>query len=67
MVFETYWTTTSGPNVSIFLRLRNKWDTIDLTQHKSGIEDEVVAERLADKKLEIIKFIHNCLQVKPIT
>ncbi|XP_044592956.1 uncharacterized protein LOC123270876 [Cotesia glomerata] len=62
-VFEVFWTTTSGPNVPIFLRFKKGWDDIDQTKYKSGIEDETVASALNEDKMKIINFINDCLQM----
>ncbi|CAD6226561.1 GSCOCG00011903001-RA-CDS [Cotesia congregata] len=52
------WTTTSGPNVPIFVRFKKFWDKVDQSNYKSRIEDET------KKKAEIVTFINNCLQVQ---
>ncbi|GBP55207.1 hypothetical protein EVAR_36789_1 [Eumeta japonica] len=60
--FEVYWPTSSGPNVPIFGRFKKKWDEIDKTNYKAGIEDSKVANVVLSKKNEISSFITQCLQ-----
>ncbi|GBP71070.1 hypothetical protein EVAR_49408_1 [Eumeta japonica] len=48
--FEVYWPTSSGPNVPIFGRFKKKWDEIDKTNYKAGIEDSKVANVVLSKK-----------------
>lgn len=63
-VFEVFWKTTSGPNVPIFVRFKNYWDEIDQFNYKSGMEDETIPNTLIGRKVEIVTFINNCLQVQ---
>ncbi|XP_044591358.1 uncharacterized protein LOC123269562 [Cotesia glomerata] len=62
--FEVYWPTSSGSNVPIFGRFKKKWDEIDKTNYKAGIEDPKVANVVLSKKNEISFFITQCLQLK---
>ncbi|CAG5100536.1 Protein of unknown function [Cotesia congregata] len=59
--FETYWPTSSGPNVLIFTRIKNKWSNIDQQKYTTGISDREVQEVLADIKDEILILIANYL------
>ncbi|XP_044594333.1 uncharacterized protein LOC123271871 isoform X2 [Cotesia glomerata] len=61
--FETYWPTSSGPNVSIFTRFKNKWSDINQQKYTTGISDREVQEALADIKDEILILIANYLQI----
>ena len=57
-VFEVFWKTSSAPNVNIFYRFKNYWDKIDQCNYRSGLEDEAVANKLRNKKAEIVIFIN---------
>ncbi|GBP52030.1 hypothetical protein EVAR_97500_1 [Eumeta japonica] len=61
MCFDTTAVNT-GPNVPIFGRFKKKWDEIDKTNYKAGIEDSKVANVVLSKKNEISSFITQCLQ-----
>lgn len=62
-VFEIYWPTSSGPNVPMLLRFKNKWSDINKSHYIPGISDPIILNALQDVKEEIITFITNHLQV----
>ena len=55
---------TKSPEVSIFKKFREEWKNLDKSNFKSGMEDDIVARTLADKRQEILLFAHNQLRVK---
>lgn len=63
-VFEIYWPTSSGPNVPIFLRFKNKWGNLNTSNYTPGISDPIILNALEDVKEEIVTFITNHLQVR---
>ncbi|XP_044580402.1 uncharacterized protein LOC123262280 isoform X2 [Cotesia glomerata] len=58
-VFEVYWPTQNGPNVSIFGRFKNNWNKIDKSKYSAGINDPIVAKVLSEKKDETLDFIES--------
>lgn len=61
--FETYWLTSSGPNVLIFNWFKNEWINIDQIKFATGISDPDVFAVIADIKDEMLIFISNYLRV----
>lgn len=62
-VFEVYWPTSSGPNVQFFSRFKNKWNELDKSKFKAGIDDSLVNDVLSDSKQALLIFIEDNLQV----
>lgn len=62
-VFEIHFTKTSGPNVTIFKRFQDAWETIDKSTFKSGWMDEVVANVLDNDIDDISNYILHQLKV----
>ncbi|XP_044596983.1 uncharacterized protein LOC123273609 isoform X2 [Cotesia glomerata] len=62
-VFEIYWPVSSGPNVPIFLRFKNKWSNFNTSNYTPGILDPIILNALEDVKEETVTFITNQLQV----
>lgn len=68
-VAETCWPCTTGPNVPIFKRFQQEWDTIDKTMYQTGMQDKVIADTLDPKQDEIHAVILHNFEVnyfKPI-
>ncbi|XP_043269951.1 uncharacterized protein [Venturia canescens] len=61
-VFEAYWPVQSGPNVPFFNRFKIRWNKINTSKYNAGINDDVVASILSDKKDGLLSFIDNYLQ-----
>lgn len=53
-VFETKLPATTEPNVPLFKKFQNAWETIDTTNYKSGLEDENVNKILTPQHTERI-------------
>lgn len=62
-VFELYWPATSGPNVTVFNRFQQAWPNINKNRYKTGLDDELVAQVIVDKKDDILSFISEQLEV----
>lgn len=62
-VFETVWPVTSGPNVPIFSRFQQTWNTIDKLDYEIGMTDQFVAEALTNQKDDILAFITKQFEV----
>lgn len=65
--FETCWSKTVGPNVTIFSTFRDYWSEIDSSQFVIGLDDEIVAKAGEDQKDDILDFVGEQLQVSPLT
>lgn len=61
-VFELKFGETTGPNVLLFKEYLGKWDEIDQTKYKLGIQDSIVKRTLCNISCEIIKFCKNKLK-----
>lgn len=62
-VAEVAWPVTNGPSVPIFKRFRDHWTKIDTSVYEIGINDELIADILNDKKQDILDFIEDQLKV----
>lgn len=57
---------TSGPEILLFKRFKNNWSNIDITNYKSGIEEEKINMVFDNNtKKEIITFINKQLGTLP--
>lgn len=56
-VFEVKFGKTTGPDVPIFEALKKHWNSLDLQNFKSGIEDVVVCRRIkSDERENVLQF-----------
>ncbi|XP_074112741.1 uncharacterized protein LOC141536250 isoform X2 [Cotesia typhae] len=62
-VFESYWPTSSGPNVPIFTRFKDKWSEIDQQKYVAGISDQGVFGVIGDTKEQILILLTNYSQI----
>lgn len=62
-IFELLLPGTSGPDVQLFKRFRNKWNDIDKKKFKIGSTDENIPPELLDKVKDITDFAQNFLKV----
>lgn len=54
-IFELKLSPSSGPNVSIFERFAQQWDTLDHNSWKNGLEDDIVRSSINQVEQEAIK------------
>ena len=54
---------TKSPDVAIFKKFREEWEKLDKKNFNSGLEDNIVAVALRDRKDEILKFAKEQLEV----
>lgn len=62
-VVEHYWPTTRGPEVPIFKRFQQSWDTIDKKRFVNGLEDPYVSQIVTEEQAKILDFISHRFEV----
>lgn len=62
-VFEVYWPTSSGPNVQFFSRFKNKWNELNKSNFKAGMDDSMVNDILSNSKKALVNLIEENLHV----
>jgi len=56
---------SSGPNVQVFVRLKNRWSSTDVDKYQTGYDDNETSCILAGRQSvvdEVVSFIHTTLQ-----
>lgn len=64
-VFDTCLGCSSGPNVQLFVRFKNRWSSMDVDKYQTGYDDNETSCILAGRQSvvdEVVSFIHTTLQ-----
>ena len=65
-VFETLMGPSSGPNIKLFQRFFENWNSIDQSNYESGPAVDIIASTLAPVRHDLIDFIqHQLTQFHP--
>lgn len=66
-VVEVCWPATNGPDMAIFKHFRDRqWDHIDKKNYEHGLQDDLVAQIVGERRNEIVEFISNRIKVSSI-
>jgi len=62
-LFEKLVAPSSGPDVSLFVRLKADWESMDKTRYTPGITDPIFLQGLQGKEEEILQYALKQLHV----
>lgn len=57
---------TSGPNVSTFERFRQAWKNIDQSNYVTGLDNEIIRDKVMGERDNVLHFISKQLNVRTI-
>jgi len=61
-VFSVLMGESQGPDILLFKRFQAQWETIDMSQFQTGVDNEEVFQLIGDQKADILDWAHRALE-----